>query len=53
MGGVADLASGNGYYLVQGRTLPPRLDIIGYSREVDWLSLLDRLRVDGALQAAP
>ncbi len=53
MGGVADLPSGNGYYLVQGRMLPPRLDVIGYSREVDWSSLLDRLRAGGALKTAP
>ena len=53
MGGVADLPSGNSYYLVQGRTLPPRLDIIGYSRQVDWISLLDRLRSDGAMQTIP
>ena len=44
MGGVADLRSGSGYYLVQGRWLPPRLDVIGYAREVDWNSLLERLR---------
>jgi len=53
MGGVDDLPSGNGYYLVQGRTLPPRLDVIGYSREVDWASLLDRLHSAGAVQTEP
>ena len=53
MGGVADMPSGDGYYLVQGRMLPPRLDVVGFSREVDWVSLLDRLRVDGTLQTVP
>ena len=42
MGGVAPAQSG--YYLVQGRWLPPRLDVIGYASEVDWSSLLDRLK---------
>jgi hypothetical protein len=41
MGGVAP--ANGGYYLVQGRWLPPRLDVIGYSERVDWHSLLDRL----------
>jgi len=42
MDGVAPAE--NGYYLVQGRLLPPRLDVIGYASEVDWLSLLGRLK---------
>ena len=42
MGGVAPAE--NGYYLVQGRWLPPRLDVIGYATEVDWSSLLARLK---------
>jgi hypothetical protein len=33
-----------GYYLVQGRFLPPRLDVIGYASEVDWASLVERLK---------
>lgn len=41
MGGIAP--AGQGYYLVQGRFLPPRLDVIGYVDEVDWQSLIDRL----------
>ncbi|MFQ5642434.1 MAG: hypothetical protein ACE5FQ_01915 [Thiogranum sp.] len=41
MGGVAPAE--RGYYLVQGRWLPPRLDVIGYSDEVDWATLVDRL----------
>jgi hypothetical protein len=41
MGGV--VPAENGYYLVQGRWLPPRLDVIGYAEKVDWQSLVDRL----------
>jgi len=41
MGGVAP--ADNGYYLVQGTTLPPRLDVRGYATEVDWSSLVQRL----------
>ncbi len=41
MDGVAPAE--NGYYLVQGRWLPPRLDVIGYAGEVDWAALLARL----------
>lgn len=42
MGGVAPAE--HGYYLVQGRFLPPRLDVIGYASEVDWPTLVDRLK---------
>jgi len=42
MGGVAPAETG--YYLVQGRWLPPRLDVIGYANEVDWTSLVERLK---------
>ena len=42
MDGVAPAE--NGYYLVQGRLLPPRLDVIGYASQVDWQSLLGRLK---------
>jgi hypothetical protein len=42
MGGVAPAE--RGYYLVQGRMLPPRIDIIGYEDRVDWDLLLDRLQ---------
>ena len=41
MDGVAP--ANGGYYLVQGRTIPPRLDIVGYERQVDWKTLIDRL----------
>jgi hypothetical protein len=42
MGGVSPAE--HGYYLVQGRLLPPRLDVIGYASEVDWPTLVDRLK---------
>ncbi|MCA1805062.1 MAG: hypothetical protein LC646_06950, partial [Xanthomonadaceae bacterium] len=42
MGGVAPAE--RGYYLVKGRFLPPRIDVIGYEERVDWESLLERLR---------
>lgn len=40
MGGVAPAKQG--YYLVEGRLLP-RLDVVGYSDQVAWKTLLDRL----------
>jgi hypothetical protein len=42
MGGVEPAE--RGYYLVKGRFLPPRIDVIGYEEWVDWESLLERLR---------
>ncbi len=36
-------AVNGGYYLVQGRILPPRLDMIGHEHRVDWHSLVQRL----------
>ena len=42
MSGI-EAATGSGYYIVKGGLLPPRLDIIGYSHEVDWSDLLGRL----------
>jgi len=53
MGGVGDPDAGMGYYLVQGRLLPPRLDVIGYAREVDWSSLLERLRTGSTPRTEP
>lgn len=41
MGGVEPIA--DGYYLVKGRMLPPRLDVIGYADRVDWDSLVAQL----------
>jgi hypothetical protein len=41
MGGVG--AAGNGYYIVQGSGLP-RIDVIGFSAQVDWPQLLRRLK---------
>jgi hypothetical protein len=42
MGGVAP--AGTGYYLVKGRFLPPRLDVIGYSDRVNWDGLVEQLK---------
>ena len=41
MGGVAPAA--NGYYLVKGRFIPPRLDVVGYADRVDWHSLIAQI----------
>jgi hypothetical protein len=41
MGGVAPAPGG--YYLVKGRFLPPRLDVIGYAERVNWRSLVSQL----------
>lgn len=48
MGGVAPAE--RGYYLVKGRLLPPRIDVIGYEDQVDWESLLGRLQAVTAEQ---
>ena len=42
MDGVAPAPGG--YYIVKGRFLPPRIDIVGYSDRVDWESLLARIK---------
>jgi hypothetical protein len=42
MGGVAP-AQPDGYYLVKGRLVPPRLDVIGYADRVDWHTLLAQI----------
>jgi len=41
MGGVAPAA--DGYYLVKGRFIPPRLDVVGYADRVDWYSLVAQI----------
>jgi hypothetical protein len=41
MDGVAPAA--NGYYIVKGRLLPPRIDVIGYADRVNWDSLVAQL----------
>jgi hypothetical protein len=35
---------GGGFYIVRGGVLPPRVDVIGYERRVDWETLVERLR---------
>jgi hypothetical protein len=42
MGGVEPAP--RGYYLVKGGGLPPRVDVVGFNRRVDWQTLLSRLR---------
>ena len=42
MGGVGK--TDRGYYIVKGGGLPPRVDVIGFNREVDWLVLRSRIR---------
>ncbi|HEY9199049.1 MAG TPA: hypothetical protein VIR60_06755, partial [Gammaproteobacteria bacterium] len=42
MGGVAP--ADGGYYIVKGRFLPPRIDVVGYADRVDWRTLIERLK---------
>jgi hypothetical protein len=37
-------STANGYYIVKGGGLPPRIDVIGYNQKVDWEELLNRLK---------
>lgn len=41
MGGVG--SAGDGYFILRGRGIP-RVDVIGYQREVDWPVLIARLK---------
>jgi hypothetical protein len=41
MGGVAPAK--DGYYLVKGRLVPPRLDVIGYAERVNWDTLIAQI----------
>ena len=41
MGGVE--SAENGYYLVKGRFIPPRLDVIGFADRVNWNSLVSQI----------
>jgi hypothetical protein len=41
MGGVAPAKEG--YYLVKGRFIPPRLDVIGFADRVDWDTLIAQI----------
>jgi hypothetical protein len=41
MGGVEPAEQG--YYLVKGSFIPPRLDVIGYADRVDWDSLVAQI----------
>ena len=42
MGGVAPAE--RGYFLVEGGGLPPRIDVLGFNRRVDWEVLLGRIQ---------
>jgi hypothetical protein len=42
MGGIAPAPQG--YYIVEGGGMPPRVDVVGYNSRVDWATLLDRLK---------
>jgi hypothetical protein len=41
MGGIAPAAEG--YYLVKGRLIPPRLDVIGFADRVNWNTLIAQI----------
>ncbi len=43
MGGVAPAE--RGYYIVEGGGLPPRIDVLGFNRRVDWKLLLSRFEL--------
>ena len=43
MDGVAPAEGG--YYIVEGGGLPPRIDVRGFNRRVDWEMLLSRLQL--------
>jgi hypothetical protein len=42
MSGVGDAEQG--YYIVKGGGLPPRINVVGYTRRVDWPDLIERLK---------
>lgn len=42
MSGVGETE--NGYYIVKGGGLPPRINVVGYTRRVDWSDLIERLK---------
>lgn len=42
MSGVGEAE--RGYYIVKGGGLPPRINVVGYTRRVDWPDLIERLK---------
>jgi len=42
MSGVSEAKQG--YYIVKGGGLPPRINVVGYTRRVDWPDLIERLK---------
>jgi len=51
MGGVAPAT--DGYYLVKGRFIPPRLDVIGYADRVNWDTLIAQIMAVTGQQDRP
>lgn len=45
MSGVGEAKQG--YYIVKGGGLPPRINVVGYTRQVDWPELMERLKAIG------
>jgi hypothetical protein len=43
MSGVGEAKQG--YYIVKGGGLPPRINVVGYTWQVDWPDLIERLKV--------
>jgi len=50
MGGVAP--ADGGYYIVEGGGLPPRIDVLGFNRRVDWKLLLSRFELIATTEGA-
>jgi len=42
MSGIGEAKQG--YYIVKGGGLPPRINVVGYTRQVDWPDLIARLK---------
>lgn len=42
MSGIGE--ADQGYYIVKGGGLPPRINVVGYTRRVDWPDLIKRLK---------
>lgn len=43
MRGLASARNGGGYYIVRGSGLP-RIDVVGYQREVSWSTLMEQIK---------
>jgi hypothetical protein len=40
------------YYIVKGGGLPPRINVMGYTKRVDWSELISRLKAVSKSSAA-